>query len=542
VNGNGRSASHPWRLVAPWWRWPEQGVPAARTARATRPALQKYDGTDFVDRFLADPRRSLTYVAEDTWSYTVALPPSPVVPGTARRRRLTDAATVPTSTRKLFLPIHHRFYLVVCSLHCDVPGFPAAGRDDVCRAGFVVRRRSFVPPAGNGSPAAPEEVLRRIAEARTTLADVDLGAPAGSPGDAATADAGPSWSSRFATRLAAATQLRAAQSDLAAWAAGANLVGALEGWVPDPVQTDLGSWAPVEEEPDRLAELVHPLYPLVPDPDDPDHAGSGATVWFGAVPTGGAELDDAGDARFDDRSVYEVRCVVRRHDPRCPRRTGQADDCCGPLTWSAPSDRYLLAAPFDLDGTSHRPVTIAMPDVNTLVASVGTPKGGLRFAQPPGSLMIRNDGTDVGDGSRSAGFEICTFAIPLFTIVAFFVFQLFLGILMFVFGLWVLLALKLCIPPSIEVGGGLSAELAALPPSIDLDLDVSVSVRAQLDADLHAVFEDAFGTDVADTLVAGYSTQALADLYVAAAVDAPLSVTADLVWEEPVARVEVELR
>ena len=41
-----------------------------------------------------------------------------------------------------------------------------------------------------------------------------------------------------------------------------------------------------------------------------------------------------------------------------------------------------------------------------------------------------------------------------------------------------MLALKFCIPPSISVGGGLKAELDALPPKVDADFHVTVDVGA----------------------------------------------------------------
>ena len=54
---------------------------------------------------------------------------------------------------------------------------------------------------------------------------------------------------------------------------------------------------------------------------------------------------------------------------------------------------------------------------------------------------------------------ICSFAIPLITIVATFVFKLFLPILVVLFNLWFLLKLRFCIPPSVELGGDVDAAL-----------------------------------------------------------------------------------
>jgi hypothetical protein len=105
------STPHPWLLLAPRYAWARDADVAPR---ATRPALQKYATVRLIDRFRADPAAgSLPFTAED------------------------DAG----GARKLFLAAHHRFYLVVCELHCDRPGLPDAGTEDVCQAGFTLRRR-----------------------------------------------------------------------------------------------------------------------------------------------------------------------------------------------------------------------------------------------------------------------------------------------------------------------------------------------------------------------------------------------------------------
>ena len=56
--------------------------------------------------------------------------------------------------------------------------------------------------------------------------------------------------------------------------------------------------------------------------------------------------------------------------------------------------------------------------------------------------------------------------------------NLFLPIVVFLFGLWFLLALKLCILPSFEFDGGLQAELALIPPKIGVDAGFEVDVDA----------------------------------------------------------------
>ena len=68
-----------------------------------------------------------------------------------------DSQTVtanPTATRKIYLDTHRRYYLVVCELHCDAPGFPTTSFDQVCQAGFVVRRTWLKYPESAKGEAA----------------------------------------------------------------------------------------------------------------------------------------------------------------------------------------------------------------------------------------------------------------------------------------------------------------------------------------------------------------------------------------------------
>src|SRR6185312_7492304 len=110
------------------------------------------------------------------------------------------------------------------------------------------------------------------------------------------------------------------------------------------------------------------------------------------------------------------------------------------------------------------------------------------LAKPPGSLMI--SGTSSGAPSapgRSTSFEICFFPIPLITIVATFVFELFLPVIMFIFQLWWMLALKFCIPPEIDVAGGISGEIGLdgrIGINADLNVDASIEASIQGGVDL----------------------------------------------------------
>jgi hypothetical protein len=261
-----------------------------------------------------------------------------------------------------------------------------------------------------------------------------------------------------------------------------------QGWFPAESK-GLGAWRDLSDDESTTATTTHeeilPLYPLIPDPNAATHSAWGRTIWFGVLPTNGSDLTIDGLPRFDDRAVYTAIAFVRRHKPGCPK-TGKRNDCHGPLVWSAPSEPYQLAAPFDLTGTSRRPVTIVMPDIDALeaqAASLPFGKGvGVRMLSPPNSsLEFQLDGDNKPVGGVRGGASICSFSIPLITIVASFVLRLFLPIVVLVFGLWFLLKLKFCIPPSFEIDGALAA-----------DLDVDFSAKLDVDAGLEADVEGAF--------------------------------------------------
>ena len=225
-----------------------------------------------------------------------------------------------------------------------------------------------------------------------------------------------------------------------------------------------------------------------PDPPDPPgadpHDAEGRTLYYGLLPATTSDLElsanpdptkDADPAkaqrlpRFDDLSIYELRCFVRRHDPACRRRPGRRD-CCGPLTFSAPSDGYRLANPTDGRGTANRPATVRLPTRKELEADAAATAGlgGMKVASP--DIVV--------DPTPGAQFQICSFGIPLITIVATFVIRLFLPIVTLVLGLWVLLALRMCIPPSIDLSGGAQAELLEMKPDLEVKADFEATWNA----------------------------------------------------------------
>jgi hypothetical protein len=482
------SQQHDWMLVAPWWHWPAQ----TGHGRTSRPALQKYETSDLVNTFLADPQLRLQFL-----------------PGTDEIVRITPAssplgrpARTATGVRKLYLDTHRRHYLVTCELHCDATGFPAVTRDQVCQAGFVIRRRLYDVP--DAERTAARMMLRRLTGARQRLASVETELAAARSRPGGTVHRG----QLEARRDVAGNLVAQHEATLREWAAGIGLRRQLEGWLPQgkdaaggyvdlpacPVAgttrlaplAGVGRWATVEELPDELAEGWFPLLPLIASPAQPDSDAAGATIFFGLVPTGSADVDPSGTARFDEASGYEIRCFVRRHKPACPR-TGPQCHC--PVVWSDPTESYMLAPHFDLQGTANRPVTVQLPDLNALQSDALTlPPGstGGIIMKAPQSLMPT---ATFPPGGAQGPAENCTFAIPLISIVATFVFKLFLPVVILAFQLWFLLALKFCLPPEAALDAGLEAALQDLPP----DLSVPPTFEAQFGATLDSEIDDLMG-------------------------------------------------
>jgi len=508
--------NRPWKLVAPWYYWTRQIAAGAKGPRGTRPAFQKFDQSDFVEGFLKDPQRSLKFKDEVDQVFAVNLIPAPVLssgvfagksitffapktgPGGAAKPQ--RASLVPQGIRKVFLDTHKRYYLVVCELHCDAPGFPTATADQACQTGFVVRRRYLKYPR-SAQPAALA-LLKEIVAIEAQIAELDQTAPLRPPAArkrAAMVERLLADGSFGAKRAALAAQLSSKRAELQRWKDDNGVLSVQEGWIPGKFDK-VGSWAIVEDAPATITESYLPLYPLFANPDIPGHDAEGKTIYFGVLPTSSLDTDEAGRARFDDRSIYEVRCFARRHKVGCPRTLATTPDCNGELFWSEPTEVYRLASQSDLVGTANRPITIQVPDLAELAAQAATLPFGkfspVKFVQPQSLRPSISGGMSLSGGSMG-GQAICFFAIPLITLVALFVLQLFLPIVVFIFGLWFLLAFKFCIPPSFQIDAGLQAELNAIPPSIDVDAAFSVTVGGvtktalQIQAELKGELEDA---------------------------------------------------
>lgn len=511
----------PWILAGPWYRWTRPGLPA--DGRTSRPAIQMFSGDDFVQAFLQRPQHSLK--ADPTIDYVnnfdfVSAAPGGQLAGKIGAMFAVNAAgdpyrpgvdpaplrarLAPSALRKLFQPSHDRHYLVTCELHCDAPGFPRANRLGVCQAGFVVRRRRSTVPAG----VTAGDITGQVAPVRTAEADLlDLLTLAASALDPrasaalvaavatrqqalASAAGVADWAALLALRQGQLADKRAA---LDKWFVDMGVSVAIDGWFPTlqdgRPSAMYGSWQPLDAAAQvadvTSGEQTSPMFALVPDPRDTQHDAAGRTMYYGNVPTMSLQHDTDGNARFDDQTTYEVRCFVRRHHA-CPPKVGKTPDCNGALTWSLATDVFRMAAPFDVVGAANRPITIRMPDLRDLAAQVASrPRGKLspvRVIQPQ-HLAPNSDGKGATGGQMGAG-STCSFSIPLITIVAMFVLSLFLPIVVFLFDLWFLLALRFCIPPSLQASAGVDAALAATPPAVDLDIDGAVTVGGTVESAL----------------------------------------------------------
>jgi hypothetical protein len=500
------AAPHDWILAGPWYRWPRPGLPA--DGRLSVPEIQKYAHPQYVKSFLAEPQKSLLFDPDRDFRSKPSLIGAEggllsragqvlaAATGWAGQRvqarvlfrqdQLQHARLAPSGLLKLYQPVHERFYLVVAELHCDTGGFPAPARQSVCRAGFVLRRRSTVIDGQDAR--AMEALLTAVQDAQVQLAEVLGQGPLKEAlrqrraQKIAELKAAGTLSAEVGRRRAA---LAAAKAALAGWQTAQGVVTRRQRWVgldPTDPAAKVGAWRDIAAgEEDRLAsgglaEHVIPMQRV--HPQGAGHDAEGRALYFGVIPTTSLQHDERGEPRLDDAAVYELRCFVRHRRADCLRLPGDGA-CKGAVTWSGATRPFCIAPAMDLEGMANRPVTIRMPDLQSLQAQVATAADPGRFAsmgfdQP--QQLVPKDGAMPPSPTGPGGGAICFFPIPLVTIVALFLLNLFLPIILFIFNLWWMLALKFCIPPSIRVDAGLAAVLDAVPGSIDLSAEADVSV------------------------------------------------------------------
>lgn len=143
-------------------------------------------------------------------------------------------------------------------------------------------------------------------------------------------------------------------------------------------------------------------------------------------------------ARFDTPGTrYRLRAFVRVKQPgACPPR----------LVWAAPSAPYTLAPWFDPGDA--KPALIALPSL----ADFKKLKPNVSFAVPPSlqAFLQGNDAEKVlkGDGGKGGPALsvqwICSFSLPIITLCAFIVLNIFLSLFNLIFG-WMAF-IKICLP------------------------------------------------------------------------------------------------
>lgn len=477
--------NHPWKLTGPWYRG--ESIGGVKGGRNSAPIFQKYAASDFSNRIVKEPQQSLKFVSED-FANRLAYDPNQVITLPIRKQNPEHL--------KLFLDLHSRYYIVVCSLHCDVAGFPKVNREQVCEAGFVVRRRFLQVPGKAKKRLAQFMKERGELKAqiiKTTKTENKLSENPVTLGQLISHQSRKLFKNLKSVKLTNLQQRFSENTkELESLIDHYQIERELQGWKPADLK-GVGNWHAVDESPQTLDEEVYPLYPIIADPTDKDHTANGQTLWFGLIPTSSGDSTSDGNVKLDDNSVYHVQCFVRRHKPHCPKKNNESD-CSGELVWSDPSETYQLASAYDLDGASHRPINITMPDLDALKkqADLGPPGRGVgaKVITPENSTPIfstkKMDLPKLGDEPTRPNEQFCFYFSLLFFLVAMFLFRLILPIFMFLFQLWFLLKLKFCIPPSF----GLEVDLdLTLEAEFELGFELAVELEVK-GPDLEANFNN----------------------------------------------------
>jgi hypothetical protein len=144
----------------------------------------------------------------------------------------------------------------------------------------------------------------------------------------------------------------------------------------------------------------------------------------------------AGRGRFEDvGALYRVRAFVR---------VKREDGCPPALVWSAPSAPFTIAPWYD----GGPPVEITLPGIEGLRGL--KPNVAFRMPESLFNVLQANNLKDLTSGSGSSGGPgiglgwICSFSIPIITLCAFIVLNIFLSLFDIIFR-W-LLFIKICLP------------------------------------------------------------------------------------------------
>jgi hypothetical protein len=144
----------------------------------------------------------------------------------------------------------------------------------------------------------------------------------------------------------------------------------------------------------------------------------------------------------DDRARYRVRAFVR---------AAGHPHCSPTLVWSAPSEPFRIRPWWDSDAP---PLRLSLPDIEQARAV----RPGVAFAMPPriarllqGDMKKLKDGDDPGGPAFELGW-LCSFSIPIITLCAFIVLNIFLTLFNLIFQ-W-LLWIRVCLPIPKRSGDG----------------------------------------------------------------------------------------
>lgn len=476
---------------APWYAR-ERHNGSVNCTPLLRPVIQKYDDTTFVQRLVADPQDSLAFDEDDLWSYPV--PVTFPAPGTGRQRFATSRL-VTTNLRKLYQPSHDRFYAVAVELFCDAPGLPRAGGHADVSVEFVMRRRDTTI---KGSPAQVKKLARELM--LSMLEDEDPALVFDDITSTDNKDVRKLKRGRIGDRedlwWADTLARKRFEEDKKPLLEAVTAHTTNQMWLTNP-KTGKGRWVglDVKPSPDEVEQTI-PMWRLPPEECDPDQTRS---LWFGVVPTYSAEhwndpsRPNRSVPKLDERAIYEIVCIATQQ----PR---PGHEHCPPKRWeSVASEPFRLAAPYDPDGTKNRRVSISAPDLRQLAARAGRPAGpgGLSITTPPGSQFKFDPFGTLPDlkGSIGAGGGVCMFAFELFFIVALFLFLMFLPIIIFIFQLWWLLALRFCFP-RLELSMNALATFFA-------GVNVMANANAAAQGDLSLVLGDGMGEKLKKSAAAG---------------------------------------
>ncbi len=142
--------------------------------------------------------------------------------------------------------------------------------------------------------------------------------------------------------------------------------------------------------------------------------------------------------RFEGlNTLYRARLFLRiRNHAECPPH----------LYWSAYTDPYRIVPWYEHSGP---PVKIPLPDITK--ENIGNFKPNVAFELPPAlfDMLSKNSPKDLLDGKGKAGIGIgvawiCSFSLPIITLCAFIVLNIFIGLFQIIFS-W-MFYIKICVP------------------------------------------------------------------------------------------------